>query len=220
MNIQNNQATVYFNNKIDTFKTKNIITGPNAYHIKQWFTKCYAPENKDQSIKNFKLELKQAKKHINKKSAKKVATLFKKSFKKDIQIQAKKNKPSAKITDIRQRNIQIYKDTEKEIKKLPRAQFQLMQKNTRLAVNLPGPNQQQRKYPQTTIKVIQDDSFNVAAQLINQGFNPAVLNMANQTHAGGGVTNGASAQEESLCRRSNLLHSIDPTKNKSIKRKL
>ena len=40
--------------------------------------------------------------------------------------------------------------------------------------------------------------------MIDQGLNPAVLDMANEFSAGGGPFKGCSAQEEQMCYRSNL----------------
>ena len=60
----------------------------------------------------------------------------------------------------------------------------------------------------TEIKVKNQDSFDCAKQLLEQGFNPIVLNMANRNNPGGGVTRGSSAQEETLFRRSNLFLSL------------
>lgn len=49
------------------------------------------------------------------------------------------------------------------------------------------------------------DSFQKAIEF---GDNCAVLNMASARTPGGGVSNGSRAQEEELCRRSNLLYSL------------
>ena len=58
----------------------------------------------------------------------------------------------------------------------------------------------------TKISVSKDRSYQAAMRLTKE--NPdcriAVLNFANAFHAGGGVTKGSSAQEESLCRTSTL----------------
>jgi uncharacterized protein (TIGR02452 family) len=56
----------------------------------------------------------------------------------------------------------------------------------------------------TIIEVSNSDSIDAAKQLLDSGYNPLILNFANDHHAGGGVASGAGAQEESLWRRTNL----------------
>lgn len=60
-------------------------------------------------------------------------------------------------------------------------------------------------YYHTRIYCKNIDSFEKA---IEMGEDCAVLNMASARSAGGGVTNGSRAQEEELCRRSNLIYSL------------
>lgn len=60
----------------------------------------------------------------------------------------------------------------------------------------------------TEIDVVNKDCLEVAIDLVNKGFNPAVLNMASRRNPGGGVTTGAGAQEETLFRRTNLFRSL------------
>jgi len=67
-----------------------------------------------------------------------------------------------------------------------------------------------KKRKAAEIKVLNDDTFDVAKQLIDVGNNPLVLNMANHRIAGGGVRNGARAQEECLFRRSNYYQTLTP----------
>lgn len=60
------------------------------------------------------------------------------------------------------------------------------------------------KYPKKVLApIINKDCVYVALDYIQKGFNPAILNMSSWKHAGGGVENGAGAQEEELFRRSN-----------------
>lgn len=60
----------------------------------------------------------------------------------------------------------------------------------------------------TRTYVMEGDCLETARKLSEQGLNPAVLNMANRQHPGGGVLGGARAQEESIFRRSNLFRSL------------
>ena len=60
----------------------------------------------------------------------------------------------------------------------------------------------------TAIDVINEDSILAAKRLKDNGFNPAVLNMASRQNPGGSVLNGAGAQEENLFRRTNLFLSM------------
>jgi uncharacterized protein (TIGR02452 family) len=58
------------------------------------------------------------------------------------------------------------------------------------------------------IKVENLDSLIAAKNLIDNGFKPAVLNMANSKMPCGGVLRGSGAQEENISRRSNLFQSL------------
>lgn len=60
----------------------------------------------------------------------------------------------------------------------------------------------------TEIKVINGDCLYVAKELVDEGLHPAVVNFASFKVPGGGVRGGSRAQEENICRRSNLFASI------------
>ena len=62
------------------------------------------------------------------------------------------------------------------------------------------------------IRVTEDTTFHCAQALVNEanaGGKVAVLNFANAYTPGGGVTDGAGAQEECLCRSSNLYNCLN-----------
>ena len=55
------------------------------------------------------------------------------------------------------------------------------------------------------------DCLSVARDCAERGLNPCLYNAANKDAPGGGVKEGASAQEEGLCRSSGLLPVLDPS---------
>ena len=58
----------------------------------------------------------------------------------------------------------------------------------------------------TIISVVNEDSIDAGFKLIDQGYNPIVLDMACAEGTGGGVIGGCYGQEESLFRRSDLYY--------------
>jgi uncharacterized protein (TIGR02452 family) len=61
---------------------------------------------------------------------------------------------------------------------------------------------------QTEVRVEDKDCVLAAKDLIDAGYNPAMLNLADLYIPGGLVEYGSGAQEENLCRRSNLILSL------------
>ena len=67
---------------------------------------------------------------------------------------------------------------------------------------------QQVTTTETKLSVVNNDCLVVGKQMQDEGLSTAVLNMASAYRPGGGVLNGARAQEECIFRRSNLFMSL------------
>ncbi|NGX41877.1 MAG: hypothetical protein K940chlam7_00151 [Chlamydiae bacterium] len=96
-----------------------------------------------------------------------------------------------------------------------------MQENTKLwdIDTLPRITQE-RRFDKPQIVVSNQDTFVLAETFLKEGYNPLVLNMACSDYPGGGVEEGASAQEESLFRRSNYHHALNLNENPYLKEQL
>ncbi len=104
--------------------------------------------------------------------------------------------------------IEVFQDTMDWIKNDPAlsASIPIAKKNTTVFYEDDYPAFDSSKIKETVVTVSGDRSYQAAMKLHRE--NPdakiAVMNFANAFQAGGGVTTGASAQEECLCRTSTL----------------
>ena len=104
--------------------------------------------------------------------------------------------------------IEFFQDTMNWIKSDPAlsASIPIAKKNTTIFYEDDYPAFDQSNVKEMLVTISGDRSYQAAMRLHKD--NPeakiAVMNFANAFHAGGGVTKGSSAQEESLCRTSTL----------------
>ena len=127
--------------------------------------------------------------------------------------QAYDNSDIAKLHSLR---LEIYRDTIDIVKRgsyyagktnviLPEADT--MMSETVLYAD-PGNVSVPKQERATIIEVIAEDSLLAGKKLLEEGYNPAVLNFANRQTPGGGVMGGSGAQEENIFRRSNIFMSL------------
>ena len=104
--------------------------------------------------------------------------------------------------------IEVFQDTQKWINTDAelKAAVDFSKKHTKIYWEHDYPAFDTAKTCSTEITVTRDRSYQAAMRLAaeNEGCRIAVMNFANAFHAGGGVTTGAGAQEECLCRTSTL----------------
>lgn len=106
--------------------------------------------------------------------------------------------------------MEVFRDTQIQIKENEklRRETRKIQAGSALYLDQFYAMNAEPKHEKPNISVVADTTFHCAKSLIEEGEKTAVLNFANAYNPGGGVKNGALAQEEALCRCSNLYEAL------------
>lgn len=104
-----------------------------------------------------------------------------------------------------------YSRGQRSVQNLPGDASQSNPSSTAVSADLTEPSPSQVR---PNVRVIQSDTLNAVQDILikrpkSSTGRVAALNMASALRPGGGVLNGSLAQEESLCMRSTLYHSLD-----------
>jgi uncharacterized protein (TIGR02452 family) len=116
------------------------------------------------------------------------------------------------------KNISVFEDTVdlvQNTKRLQEAVAASLRSQIFIAENDPVPEGSLVKRFETPAQIIvsKKRTFEAASAYTGKGDKVCVLNFASASNPGGGVVNGSSAQEESLCRVSTLYFTLDTDEN-------
>ncbi len=118
-------------------------------------------------------------------------------------------------------NAAIFKDWKEGLKRIDVGDYNRFLQDTVLYKEKFSVDAKGMRYPETEVGCINADCVDLAAWMIKQGYNPAILNLASAGRPGGGYDLGYNAQEESLCQASNISLSLyqfaDPKKLKCVR---
>lgn len=117
------------------------------------------------------------------------------------------------------KNISVFEDTVNFVqntKRLQEAVDASLKSQKFIAENDPVPEGSLVKRFETPAQIIvsKKRTFEAVSAYTGRGDKLCVLNFASATNPGGGVVNGSSAQEESLCRVSTLYFTLDTDENR------
>ena len=110
--------------------------------------------------------------------------------------------------EVYQANAEIFRDWRDGVADIDFGDRQAFLDNTKLYTESYSVADYGETYPATQTGCINADCVDVARHLMEQGYNPAILNLASAKSPGGGYHEGYAAQEESLCHSSNLSLSL------------
>lgn len=105
-------------------------------------------------------------------------------------------------------NTELFKQWKEGKSEIQFGDYQAFLENTKLYQDSYSVEGLGEAYRETQTGCINSDCVDLADQLIANGYNPAILNLASAKKPGGGYRDGLKAQEESICRSSNLSLSL------------
>jgi uncharacterized protein (TIGR02452 family) len=110
--------------------------------------------------------------------------------------------------EVYKENLNLFLKWKKGIDEIGFGDYNEFLDNTKLYSDYKNINGIGKLYGSTETGCIDADCVDVAEKLVELGYNPAILNLASAVKPSGGYKDGISAQEESLCRSSNLSLSL------------